>query len=139
MTHVNRFSGRYKAQSVEGSGYWRAACDYMHLNPGRAWAGSTRNWPAGARVIPGSWLDRLPPSLQPRREILAQCLLAIDQVRQVHTVISSQRPQRSRRCAVGAFWPRNPSERRLHARAYGGYDESASSTVDQALPPRRSA
>ena len=35
---------------------------------------------------PGSWLDRLPSSLQPRREILAQCLLAIGHVRRVHTV-----------------------------------------------------
>jgi REP-associated tyrosine transposase len=32
------FSGRYKAQLVEGSGngYLRAACDYVHLNPVRA-------------------------------------------------------------------------------------------------------
>ena len=32
------FSGRYKAQLVEGSGngYLRTACDYVHLNPVRA-------------------------------------------------------------------------------------------------------
>lgn len=32
------FSGRYKAQMVEGSGngYLRTACDYVHLNPARA-------------------------------------------------------------------------------------------------------
>ncbi len=32
------FSGRYKAQLVEGSGngYLRTACDYVHLNPARA-------------------------------------------------------------------------------------------------------
>src|SRR5256885_1150202 len=32
------FSGRYKAQMVEGSGngYLRTACDYVHLNPVRA-------------------------------------------------------------------------------------------------------
>ena len=32
------FSGRYKAQVVEGSGngYLRTACDYVHLNPARA-------------------------------------------------------------------------------------------------------
>ncbi len=32
------FSGRYKAQLVEGSGngYLRTACDYLHLNPVRA-------------------------------------------------------------------------------------------------------
>jgi hypothetical protein len=33
------FSGRYKSQLVEGSGtgYPRTACDYVHLNPVRAW------------------------------------------------------------------------------------------------------
>ena len=31
-------------------------------------------------------LDRLPPSLQARRDTLAQCLLALGRVRRVHTV-----------------------------------------------------
>jgi len=75
------FSGRYKAQLVEGSGngYLRTACDYVHLNPVRAgilkaeerllaypwsswpaknsagWGGVGPNWPPGARVIRASW------------------------------------------------------------------------------------
>jgi putative transposase len=36
--HGHVFSGRYKAQVVDGSGdgYLRTACDYVHLNPVRA-------------------------------------------------------------------------------------------------------
>jgi len=46
------FSGRYKAQLVEGSGngYLRTACDYVHLNPVRA-----RLLPAGERLLAYPW------------------------------------------------------------------------------------
>ena len=46
------FSGRYKAQLVEGSGngYLRTACDYVHLNPARA--GLLK---AGERLLAYPW------------------------------------------------------------------------------------
>ena len=46
------FSGRYKAQLVEGSGngYLRTACDYVHLNPVRA-----KLVPAGERLLSYPW------------------------------------------------------------------------------------
>lgn len=46
------FSGRYKAQLVEGSatGYLRTACDYVHLNPVRA-----RLLKAGERLLAYPW------------------------------------------------------------------------------------
>ena len=62
------FSGRYKAQLVEGSGngYLRTACDYVHLNPVRAgmlraeerllaypWSSFGRTWPRRSTGRPG--------------------------------------------------------------------------------------
>ena len=46
------FSGRYRAQLVEGSGngYLRTACDYVHLNPVRA-----RLLKAGERLLAYPW------------------------------------------------------------------------------------
>ena len=46
------FSGRYKAQLVEGSGtgYLRTACDYVHLNPVRA-----RMLAGGERLLSYPW------------------------------------------------------------------------------------
>lgn len=46
------FSGRYKAQLVEGSGtgYLRTACDYVHLNPVRA-----RMLAQGERLLSYPW------------------------------------------------------------------------------------
>jgi REP element-mobilizing transposase RayT len=46
------FSGRYKAQLVEGSGngYLRTACDYVHLNPVRARSAQGRRPAAGLSV-----------------------------------------------------------------------------------------
>ncbi len=53
------FSGRYKAQLVEGSGngYLRTACDYVHLNPVRAGllrAGSGC-WPIPGAALAPTW------------------------------------------------------------------------------------
>jgi REP element-mobilizing transposase RayT len=79
LNHRNKlfghvFSGRYKAQIVEGSGngYLRTACDYVHLNPVRAgllrageqltaYPWSSLMWYAAAPAYRPSWIrvDRL--------------------------------------------------------------------------------
>jgi REP element-mobilizing transposase RayT len=79
LNHRNKlfghvFSGRYKAQVVEGSGngYLRTACDYVHLNPVRAgllgtgeqltaYPWSSLIWYAAAPAYRPSWIrvDRL--------------------------------------------------------------------------------
>lgn len=79
LNHRNKlfghvFSGRYKAQMVEGSGngYLRTACDYVHLNPVRAgllgagekltaYPWSSLTWYAAAPPYRPSWIrvDRL--------------------------------------------------------------------------------
>jgi REP element-mobilizing transposase RayT len=79
LNHRNKlfghvFSGRYKAQMVEGSGngYLRTACDYVHLNPVRAgllgareqltaYPWSSLMWYAAAPAYRPSWIrvDRL--------------------------------------------------------------------------------
>jgi hypothetical protein len=76
LNHRNKlfghvFSGRYKAQMVEGSGngYLRTACDYVHLNPVRArllgagepltaYPWSSLMWYAAAPEYGPSWIRK---------------------------------------------------------------------------------